>query len=237
MHAWLLLVELVPEHETVFPDSIPSSRNCSTKFGVAPTSTTNPTSNYSQSVHRLRNPRVPLHSSRRGLRRSVSDSSIGPPNLCQSTISSSALAKVFFPREFLHCHPWSILVFFSVSTPRQPLSLSLTPGAFAPTPPSPPLRSPSPQRPVAMAAPSPNSAERPWHAPTCVAWSSGALVAAPARLGRRGPCVWRLVDRALSPRDPPWLAPFLCLSILVARKKMTKLRKCPCQILKPYAGI
>jgi hypothetical protein len=44
----------------------------------------------------MQNPRVPLHSSHRRLRRSVSSSSIGPTNLCQSTVFSSAPARVFF---------------------------------------------------------------------------------------------------------------------------------------------
>jgi hypothetical protein len=76
-------------------DSIPSSQNCSPKFGAVPT----PASNYFQSVHRLRNPRVPLHSSCWGLYLGASGSSIGPSNLHQSTISYSALARVFFPGE------------------------------------------------------------------------------------------------------------------------------------------
>jgi hypothetical protein len=66
---------------------------------AVPTPATTPTSNYSQSVHRLRNLRVPMRSSRRGLRLVVSDLLIRPPNLCQSTISSSAPARVFFPSE------------------------------------------------------------------------------------------------------------------------------------------
>jgi hypothetical protein len=77
----LLLAELVPNHETVSPNSIPSSRNCSPKFGSVPT----PASNYSQSVHHLRNPRVPLRSSRRGLHLGASGSSIGPLNHHQLT--------------------------------------------------------------------------------------------------------------------------------------------------------
>jgi hypothetical protein len=50
-------------------------------------------------VHRLPNPRVPLCSSRRGLCRSTFGSSIGSPNLWQSTDFSSAPARVFFPGE------------------------------------------------------------------------------------------------------------------------------------------
>jgi hypothetical protein len=78
IHVRLLLVQHIPEHKTVFPNSIPSSRYCSPKFGAVPTPATTPTSNYSQFVHRLRNPRVPLRSSRRGLRRDAFGSSIGP---------------------------------------------------------------------------------------------------------------------------------------------------------------
>jgi hypothetical protein len=59
-------------------------------------------SHYSQFVHRLRNPRIPLRSSRQGLCRSAFGSSIGPPNLRQSKDSSSAPARVFFPSELLH---------------------------------------------------------------------------------------------------------------------------------------
>jgi hypothetical protein len=51
---------------------------------------------------RLRNPRVPLRLSRRGLCRGASGSSIGPPNLRQSTDLSSAPARVLFPGELLH---------------------------------------------------------------------------------------------------------------------------------------
>jgi hypothetical protein len=48
-------------------------------------------------MHRLWNPRVPLHSSCRGLHLGASGSSIGHSNLHQSTISYSAPARVFFP--------------------------------------------------------------------------------------------------------------------------------------------
>jgi hypothetical protein len=50
-------------------------------------------------VYHLRNPRVPLRSSRRGLRRSAFGSSIGSSNLQQSTDFLSAPARVFFPGE------------------------------------------------------------------------------------------------------------------------------------------
>jgi hypothetical protein len=54
---------------------------------------TTPASSYSQYVHRLLNPRVPLHSSRRVLRRSTFISSIGSPNLRQSTDFLSVPAR------------------------------------------------------------------------------------------------------------------------------------------------
>jgi hypothetical protein len=102
IYTWLLLIELVPEHETVSPDSIPSSRNRSPKFIAVPTPATTLVSNYSLSVHLLRNPKIPLRLSRRGLHRCASSSSIGPPNLRQSKDFSSAPARVFFPGELLH---------------------------------------------------------------------------------------------------------------------------------------
>jgi hypothetical protein len=123
------------ESQKSFSYSIPSSWNCLPKFGAVPTPVTTPASNYFQSVHRRRNPRVSLHSSCRGLRLSASDSSIGPLNHHQSMDFSSTPARVFFPGEFLHRYPWWILVFFSISTPQQPLSLSLTPAVSAPFPP------------------------------------------------------------------------------------------------------
>jgi hypothetical protein len=224
-------------HETVSPDSIPSSQNCSPKFGGVPTPTTTPTSNYSQSVHRLRNPRVPLRSSHRGLRRSASGSSIGPLNLRQSMISSTAPARVFFPGEFLYCHPWWILLFFSFSTPQQPISLSLTPGTSARPLPllpcaAPPLRGRRPWQRPALARPSGHGVRPP-------AWP-GQAAPSPQPLhawAGAAPCGWRPFDRALSPTHPHGWPLFLSLSILVPRKKINKLRKCPYQILKQYAEI
>jgi hypothetical protein len=98
-------------------------------------------SNYSQSLHRLQNPRVPLHLSRRGLRRSVFDLSIGPPNLCQSTVFFSAPASVFFPGEkppLLHLEFHRLFLFLSMS--RLPLPSLLFPSDGAPSlrPPPPP---------------------------------------------------------------------------------------------------
>jgi hypothetical protein len=113
----------------VFPISIASSRYCSPKFGAVPT----PASNYSQSVHRLPNPRVALRSSRRGLRRSAFGSSIGPPNLWQSTDLASAPASAFFPGE---PPPWvSTLVLHFFSPPcAAPLSLPTSPRRRDPPP-------------------------------------------------------------------------------------------------------
>jgi hypothetical protein len=129
----LHLVEPVPEHETFSPNPIPSSQYFSPKFGAVPTPAITPASNYSQSVHRLPNPRVPLRSSRRGLRRSAFGSSIGPPNLRQSMDLASAPASVFFPSE---PPPWiSTLVFHFFSPPcAAPLSLPTSPRRRDPHP-------------------------------------------------------------------------------------------------------
>jgi hypothetical protein len=131
----LLLIEHVPEHEIVFSDSIPSSRNCSPQFGAVPTPAITPTSNYSQSVNRLWNPRIPLHLSRQGLRLGASNSSIRHPNLHQSMISSSALARVFFPGEK---HPLLHLGFhcfsFFPSVQEAPLLSFPLPGSGTPSP-------------------------------------------------------------------------------------------------------
>jgi hypothetical protein len=101
------------------PNPIPSSRYCSPKFRAVPTPATTPASNYSQSVHRLPNPRVPLRSSRRGFHRSAFGSSIGSPNLRQSTDFASAPARVFFPGEkppLLHLGFLRFFVFPSVQS-------------------------------------------------------------------------------------------------------------------------
>jgi hypothetical protein len=113
IYARLLLVEHVSEHETIFSYSIPSSRNCSPKFGVVPTSA----SNYSQSVHHLWNLWAPLYLSRRGLRLGAFGSSIGPPNLRQSTIFSSAPAKVTFPVILFNCFQPSSSFSFPMEVP------------------------------------------------------------------------------------------------------------------------
>jgi hypothetical protein len=75
-------------------------------------------SNYSQSVHRLRNLRVLLHSSHRGLRRSASGSSIGPTNLRQSMVFSSAPARVHFPVSLLHCFQHVFFILFNSMSSR-----------------------------------------------------------------------------------------------------------------------
>jgi hypothetical protein len=138
-------------------------------------------SNYSQSLHRLQNPRVPLHLSRRGLRRSVFDLSIGPPNLCQSTVFFSAPASVFFPGEkppLLHLEFHRLFLFLSMS--RLPLPSLLFPsgggrragrGGGGPRSPFPRWRWPA-GRPTGSARPRPSSPslrvplpEPPWKFP------------------------------------------------------------------------
>jgi hypothetical protein len=86
-------------------------------------------SNYSQSVHCLWNPRLLLRSPHREIRLGVSDSSIGPPNLRQSTGSSPAPARVFFPSDktpLLHLGFHRLFLFSSVqsslSHPSPPLA-------------------------------------------------------------------------------------------------------------------
>ena len=170
------------------PNPIPSSRYCSPKFGAVPTPATTPASNYSQSVHRLRNPRVPLRSSRRGLRRSAFGSSIGSPNLRQSTDFSSAPARVFFPGEkppLLHLGFLRFFVFPSVqSLSHSPLTF---PGGGAP----PPSVSPPRRRPFL-----PPRRRRRWPA---VAPASHAP--APARTPPRR--LWPRPARPVRPRPPP----------------------------------
>jgi hypothetical protein len=118
------------------PNPIPSSRYCSPKFRAVPTPATTPASNYSQSVHRLPNPRVPLRSSRRGLRRSAFGSSIGSPNLRQSTDFLSAPARVFFPGEKPPLLHLGFLRFFVFPSVQSISHSSLTfPGGGAPLPP------------------------------------------------------------------------------------------------------
>jgi hypothetical protein len=131
----------------VSPDSIPISRNCSPKVGAVPTPTTTPTSNYSQSMHRLRKPRVPLRSSRRGLHLGMFGSWIGPPKLHQSTVSSSTSARVFFPGEkppLLHL--WFLRFFVFPSVQGFTLPPLTSPSGGGPPPCFPLSRSPFSQR-------------------------------------------------------------------------------------------
>jgi hypothetical protein len=94
-----------------------------------------PASNYSQSVHRLPNPRVPLRSSCRGLRQGAFGSSIGPSNLRKSTDFSSAPARVFFPDEKPPLLCLGFLRFFVFpSVQGLPHSLLTFPGGGAPPP-------------------------------------------------------------------------------------------------------
>jgi hypothetical protein len=113
---------------------------------VVPTPATTPASNYSQSVHRLPNPRVPLRSSRRRLCRSAFGSSIGSPNLRQSTDFLSAPARVFFPGEKPPLLCLGFLRFFVFpSVQGLPHSLLTFPGGGAPPPSdSPPMAPLSP---------------------------------------------------------------------------------------------
>jgi hypothetical protein len=158
----------VSEHETFCSNPIPSSRYCSPKFGTVPTPATTPASNYSQSVHCLPNPRIPLRSSRRGLRRSAFGSSIGSPNLRQSTDFSSAPARVFFPGEKPPLLCLGFLRFFVFPSMQDlPHSLLIFPDGGAPplsvSPPMAPLF-PSPAAAVAdggSRAPRPRSQARP----------------------------------------------------------------------------
>jgi hypothetical protein len=97
---------------------------------AVPTPTTTPTSNYSQSMHRLRNLRVPLRSSRRGLRLGAYGLLIGPLNLYQSKDFPSAPTRVFFPSELLH----SSSLFSSISMVWESSTLFPCPCGTAPCP-------------------------------------------------------------------------------------------------------
>jgi hypothetical protein len=90
IYGWNPLVEPFPNLETISPDSIHNSRNCSPKFRVVPTLATTPTSNYFQYVHCRQNLRVLLSSSHRELRPGAFDLSIQPMVRCQSTFFFSA---------------------------------------------------------------------------------------------------------------------------------------------------
>jgi hypothetical protein len=115
---------------------------------VVPTPATTPTSKYFRSVRCRRNPRVPLHSSRRELRPGAFDSSIRLTVHPQSTILCSAPARVVFsgePPPLLYLVFLSFLRFPSVhGLPLPPLP---SPGGDAPpSPVSCPARLPSPPR-------------------------------------------------------------------------------------------
>jgi hypothetical protein len=127
------------------PNSIPSSRYCSPKFGAILTPATTPASNYSQSVHRLRNPRVPLRSSRRGLCRDAFGSSIGPPSLRQSMDSSRLRRGSSSSVSLLHGFQPSSSFFFSPPC-TAPLSLLTGPRRRDPHPCAPALPLPAVRR-------------------------------------------------------------------------------------------
>jgi hypothetical protein len=160
-------------------------------------------------VHRLRNPRVPLRSSRRRLRRSVFGSSIGSPNLQQSTDFSSAPARVFFPGEkppLFHLGFLRFFIFPSVqSLSHSPLTF---PGGGAPPSVSPPRRRPflPPRRrrrwpAVAPAFPCSRSRAHPSPAAVAAHLAPGAAVPAPGRPGLDLPCAALSSSPPLSPMD------------------------------------
>jgi hypothetical protein len=149
-------------------------------------------------VHRLPNPRVPLRSSRRGLRHSAFGSSIGSPNLRQSTDFSLAPASVFFPGKKPPLLCLAFLRFFIFpSVQGLPHSLLTFPDGGAPplsvSPPMAPL-SPSPAAAVAdggYRAPRPRSlpprrGPRPRARVPCAAW----------------PAPWRRSSSSLPLRSP-----------------------------------
>jgi hypothetical protein len=126
----LLLTELFPNRKTVFRDSFPISRNCTPKFGVV----TTPTSNYFKSVHHRRNPRVPLRSSRREIRPDAFDSSTRPTVRPQSVFFSSTPVRLSFP-----VNPSSIVVhrvLHFLFPPHIPLSSIVPPSSLGGAPPS-----------------------------------------------------------------------------------------------------
>jgi hypothetical protein len=98
----------------------------------------NSASNYFQSVHRRRNPRIPLCSSRRVLRLGAFGSSIGPPIHRQSTIFSGEFSPLLpmkvlcFPSPYASIHldspsPWCPLFVFVFLLSLCPLSLPHSP--------------------------------------------------------------------------------------------------------------
>jgi hypothetical protein len=90
-------------------------------------------------MYRLRNLRILLSLSRRGLHLDASSLSIRPPNLRQLTVSSSASARVFFPDDkpsLLHLGFHRFFLFPSMQ--RLPLPSLFSPGSGAPSPSFPP---------------------------------------------------------------------------------------------------
>jgi hypothetical protein len=103
IYAQLLLVEHILNYKTISSDSSPPPEIARRSSKAVPTPTTTPASNYSQSVHRLWNPRIPLRSYRRGLRLGAFDSLIRLVVRRQSVFSFSSLASTFFSDEVHHC--------------------------------------------------------------------------------------------------------------------------------------
>jgi hypothetical protein len=140
-------VEPIPEHETFLQIQLPALGIAHRSSEAVLTPATTPASNYSQSMHRLRNLRIPLQSSSRGLRLGAFGSSIGPLNLHQSTVSFSAPGRVFFPGEkppLLYLEFLLFFVFLSVHGLPLPsltfLGGGVPPPAFPPAAPFPPPR-------------------------------------------------------------------------------------------------
>jgi hypothetical protein len=140
-------VEPIPEHETFLQIQLPALGIAHRSSEAVLTPATTPASNYSQSMHRLRNLRIPLQSSSRGLRLGAFGSSIGPLNLHQSTVSFSAPGRVFFPGEkppLLYLEFLLFFVFLSVHGLPLPSLTFLGGGGPPPGLPPPGALSPSP---------------------------------------------------------------------------------------------
>jgi hypothetical protein len=160
-------------------------------------------SNYSQSVHRLWNLRVPLRLSHRGLHLGSSGLSIRPQNLHQSKIYSTAPARDFFPDEkppLLYLGFLRFFVFPSV----QGLP-PLTSPTVVPLPPpfSPPVGPPLPRRSAAAPAPQP-----------------AALRVCPCAPACARPCAVAAARLACPPAQPPPLPPPF-FSSMDGRKKIS----------------
>jgi hypothetical protein len=160
--------------ETVSPDSIHNSRNCSPKFGAVPYPVTTPASNYFQFVRHWQNPRVQLCLPHRGLRPGAFGSSIGPLIRHQSTIFFLTPANFVPSGEQTPLFPSPFFV-FSVARSQPSLSLSPVPSLSPPRAPlllfpSLSLALPPTQRwggnirrPTAMPRPYPAFSPRPAH--------------------------------------------------------------------------